>query len=86
MHELELGEADGDAEIYDPPDYPPPKPIQNKPVQNNIRDGDAEVSRPMLTRQSEDGHVFSIGDDEFGNWADENDDDKYLMDLKCANL
>jgi hypothetical protein len=28
----------------------------------------------MLTRQSEDGPVFSIGDDEFGNWADDDDD------------
>jgi hypothetical protein len=29
----------------------------------------------MLTRQSEDGPIFSIGDDEFGNWADDDDDD-----------
>jgi hypothetical protein len=29
----------------------------------------------MLTRQSEDGPIFSLGDDEFGNWADDDDDD-----------
>jgi hypothetical protein len=28
-----------------------------------------------LTRQSEDGAVFSIGDDEFGKWADDDDED-----------
>ena len=32
----------------------------------------------MLTRQSEEGPVFSIGDVEFGDWADEGDDDTYF--------
>ena len=32
----------------------------------------------MLTRQSEDGQVFSIGDEEFGDWAAEDDDETYL--------
>jgi hypothetical protein len=42
----------------------------------NTKDDDGEPSRPMLTRQSEEGPVFSIGDDEFGNWADDDDDDE----------
>lgn len=39
----------------------------------------------MLTRQSEDGPIFSIGDDEFGNWADDDDDeddDTYLPKIE----
>jgi hypothetical protein len=29
----------------------------------------------LTTRQSEDGAVFSLGDDEFGSWADDGDDE-----------
>jgi len=61
LHDLELGEADEDAEeLYNPPDHPPPRPRT---------DGD-ESSKPML-RPSEDRNAFSVGDDEFGTWAEE---------------
>jgi hypothetical protein len=40
----------------------------------------------MLTRQSEDGAAFSIGDDEFGNWAADDDDDTYTLSFMGPNL
>jgi hypothetical protein len=41
-----------------------------------VKGTDGETSGPVLTRQSEDGPVFSLGDDEFGSWADDEDDDE----------
>jgi hypothetical protein len=67
------GEDDADAELYDPPEHPPKVP-DKEPPRPIAKDG--ETSKPMLTRQSEDGPVFSIGDDEFGNWADDDEDDE----------
>ena len=80
LHDLELGEEeeDDDAELYDSPDRHPrrPKPEEMKnSIPNTKDDGNDESSKPMLTRQSEDGHAFSIGDDEFGNWAGDDDED-----------
>lgn len=71
-----MGENDEDAELYNPPDQHSKSPDKDdtKPAKKE-RDVNGEASKPMLTRQSEDGPVFSIGDDEFGNWADDDDDD-----------
>jgi len=72
LHDLEIGEiGDGeeDAQIYNPPDHPPPKP-ENKAVPSGSQQ-DKDASQPMLSSKSEDGAVFSLGDDEFGNWAEE---------------
>jgi len=69
-----MGEGDEDAELYNPPDHPPPKPTSPTPQEDRPKDGDDESSKPMLTRQSEDGAAFSIGDDEFGTWAEEEND------------
>jgi hypothetical protein len=62
LHDLELGEGDEDAELYNPPDHPPPP--------RERVEGD-ESSKPMLNRESEDVNAFSVGDDEFGTWAEE---------------
>jgi len=72
---LESGLGDADAELYDPPDHPPkPTIVVAKEPPKPLPNEGGESSKPMLTRQSEDGPVFSIGDDEFGNWADDDDD------------
>lgn len=42
----------------------------------NPKSINAEASKPIITRQSEDGPAFTIGDDEFGSWADDDDDDE----------
>lgn len=73
-----MGENDEDAELYNPPDQQSKSPDNkedSKQVKKEDRDVAGESSKPMLTRQSEDGAAFSIGDDEFGNWADDDDDD-----------
>jgi hypothetical protein len=73
-----MGENDEDAELYNPPDQHPKSPNNREdssPLKKEDRDLNVESSKPVLTRQSEDGPVFSIGDDEFGNWADDDDDD-----------
>ena len=70
LHDLELGEEE--AALYDPPDHPPPKPTELNDV---AKSEDHDVPKPVKTRDSEDGSAFSVGDDEFGNWADEDDDD-----------
>jgi hypothetical protein len=75
LHDLEIGEigeGEEDAELYNPPDHPPPN-LENKAVPNESEQ-DQDASKPMLSRRSEDGAVFSLGDDEFGNWADEEDE------------
>jgi len=88
LHDLESGDIDDDAALYDPPDYDHAKPTSTKtedkkglvsgsgsgssPVLRRNEEGEGS-SAPMLTRQSEEGAVFSIGDDEFGNWADDDD-------------
>ena len=78
MHDLEIGEiGDGeeDAQLYNPPDHPPPK-RENKAVSSGSQ-LDKDASQPMLSGKSEDHAVFSLGDDEFGNWVDE-EDESYL--------
>lgn len=70
LHDLEMADGDDDAEFYNPPDPPPSfKP----PPKQEVKAGD-ESSKPMLTRQSEENPNFSIGDDEFGTWAEEEND------------
>jgi hypothetical protein len=72
----EIGEGEEDADVYNPPDDPPPK-SQNKAIPSESQQ-DKDASEPMLSRKSEDGAVFSVGDDEFGNWAEE--EESYLPD------
>jgi hypothetical protein len=73
-----MGENDEDAELYNPPDQQSKSPDNkedSEQVKKEESDVNGESSKPMLTRQSVDGAAFSIGDDEFGNWADDDDDD-----------
>ena len=83
-----MGEGDDDAALYNPRDDPSPKSADSdRPSLLNTKDDDGDASKPMLTRKSEDGPVFSIGDDEFGNWADDDDDvddDTYFTEIGRA--
>jgi hypothetical protein len=75
LHDLEIGEigeGEEDAELYNPPDHPPPN-LGHKAVPDESPQ-DQDASKPILSRRSEDGAAFSLGDDEFGNWADEEDE------------
>jgi hypothetical protein len=75
LHDLELAEGDPDADIYNepPPERPPVKRETGGPGAQ-LKQEDEDRSK-LLPRQSEDGADFSIGDDEFGNWADDDDED-----------
>lgn len=77
----EIAEGEEDAQLYNPPDDPPPKQ-ENKAVPSDSQQ-DKDASHPIL-RKSEDGAAFSVGDDEFGNWADE-EDESYLPNLFFSN-
>jgi hypothetical protein len=75
LHDLELAEGDPDADIYN---EPPPERPPNKGEPERARAeprGDTEDTSKLLPRKSEDAADFSIGDDEFGNWADDDEDE-----------
>ena len=63
--------------MYDPPDRPP-KPIDKDRPEPIAKDGEGDTSKPLPPRPSEDGNAFSIGDEEFGEWAEDDDEDTYL--------
>jgi hypothetical protein len=69
-----------EARIYDPPEYAPRPPLL--PEDPEVTSGDKsqkpmEIKPPenksLLSRRSEDSvdEAFSVGDDDFGTWAEE---------------
>lgn len=74
---MELGEGDEDADLYDPPD-PPPRPVDKDTPESAAKPEEGDTSKPLPPRPSEDGNAFSIGDEEFGEWAEDDDEDTYV--------